>query len=179
MAMAVANRYARALADAVAHGGDYRGVLAELTNFIAAYRESSELREVFDSPAVPPPVKANLLEAILARITVSPMNRNFLRILLANYRMGQIEEVGEAFRTIANARMGIVRVKIDSAAGLSEAEGEALRARFEELTRKQVELEFHLDPGLLGGIRAQIESTVYDGSIRGDLDRIRQQLMAG
>ena len=179
MAMAVANRYARALADAVAREGDYRGVLEELTNFVAAYGESSELREVFDSPAVPLPVKTNLLEAVLARITVSAMTRNVLRILLANYRMGQTAEVAEAFRRIANTRMGIVRVKIDSAAGLSDAERAALRARFEELTRKQVELEFHLEPALLGGIRAQIESTVYDGSIRGDLDRIRQRLMAG
>ena len=68
-------------------------------------------------------------------------------------------------------------MKISSASDLSNEEQELLRARFNELTEKQSELEFHLDGDLIGGLVAQIGSTVYDGSIRGHLDRIREQLV--
>jgi F-type H+-transporting ATPase subunit delta len=176
--MAVANRYARALADVVAATGDYRRILGELEDFAAAYRESDELREVFQTPAVPPLEKMRVLEAILAQQRAALVTRNFLRVVLANYRLGQLDEIVRAFLKIANARLGIVQVKILSATHLSATEQEALRQGFGELTRKQVELEFHLDAALLGGILAQIESTVYDGSVHGHLQRIRQRLMA-
>jgi F-type H+-transporting ATPase subunit delta len=89
-----------------------------------------------------------------------------------------LEKVVEGFRRVANARMGIAEVRVSSAARLSPAEEEALRAAFRKLTRQQVELEFQLDDSLLGGVRAQIDSTVYDGTVRGQLERIREELTA-
>jgi F-type H+-transporting ATPase subunit delta len=178
MPMLVANRYARALADVVARTGEYRQVLAQLVEFAAVYRQSSELREVSESPAVPMPQKAMVLEAILEKLGALPVTRNFLRVLLAHYRMVLLEEVIQSLRKIINDRLGIVQVKVFSAADLPEAERRLLRARFEELTRKQAELEFHLDGRLIGGLVAQIGSTVYDGSIRGHLQRLREQLMS-
>jgi F-type H+-transporting ATPase subunit delta len=176
--MVVANRYARALAEVVAASGEYRKVLQELQDFASAYRESLELQAVFASPAVALPQKMKVLEAIGARLGDSPLTLTFLRVLLANYRMPLLEEVVQAFHRIANDRMGVVQVIISSASDLSEAEREALASRFRELTRKQVELEFRIDSELLGGILAQIGSTVYDGSVRGNLARIREQLTA-
>jgi len=108
---------------------------------------------------------------------VSQVTTNFLRVLLDHYRIAMLDEVIEAYRRTAYDRLGIAEVKIASAADLTAPEQEAIRARFAELTHKQVEIEFHLEPALLGGIIAQIRSTVYDGSVRGQLDRLRQQLM--
>jgi F-type H+-transporting ATPase subunit delta len=179
MPMVVANRYARALADVVARTANYRQVLQDLEDFYAAYLESADLRGVCETPAVPLPQKIKVLEAILERAGASPVTVNFLRVLLGHYRMALLGEVVEAFRKIANDRLGIVQVRVSSAADLSDAERESLRARFGELTRKQVELEFHLNPVLLGGIVAQIGSTLYDGSVRGHLERLREQFMAG
>jgi F-type H+-transporting ATPase subunit delta len=176
--MVVASRYARALADVVAASGDYRKVLEELQDFERAYRESSELKEVFASPAVAMPQKMKVLEAIGQRLDASPVTLNFLRVLLANYRMPLLEEAIQAYRKIANARMGIVQVIISSASDLSQAERESVAARFRQLTGKQVELEFQIDSELLGGILAQIGSTVYDGSVRGSLALMREQLTA-
>ena len=178
MPMVIANRYARALADVVAASGDYRKVLEELQDFESAYRESLELKEVFVSPAVAFPQKMKVLEAIGQRLGESPVTLNFLRVLLAHYRMPLLEEALQAYRKIANDRLGIVQVTISSASDLSEAERESVAARFNKLTGKQVELEFRIDRELLGGILAQIGSTVYDGSVRGNLSRIREQLMA-
>ena len=178
MPMVVASRYARALADVVARTGEYRRILRELEDFRAAYRDSVEWREVCDTPAVPLAQKIKVLEAIGARLGAAPLTLNFLRVLIAHYRMGLLEEVIEAFRKIANARLGIVQVKVSSATELSEAERQALRARFSVLMHQQAEVEFHLDEQLIGGIVAQVGSTVFDGSLRGRLERIREQLTA-
>jgi F-type H+-transporting ATPase subunit delta len=177
MAMAVANRYARALADVLGPQGDYRGILSELEDFAATYRQSAELRNVFESPAVPLRDRTKVLTAILERMRTAALTVNFLRVLVANYRMSLIDQVEQAFRKIAYDRLGVTEVRIESAVTLSDAEREALRGRFAEITGRQVELEFHLNPELLGGVVAQIQSTVYDGSVRGGLERIRQQLM--
>src|SRR5437867_4027975 len=178
MSTVVANRYARALADVLAKKVDYRAALKELQGFAAVYGASWELREVLKTPAVPFEQKTKVLEAVLARLKASTVTRNFLRALLANYRMVLLEKVVEGFRRVANARMGIAEVRVSSAARLSPAEEEALRAAFRKLTRQEVELEFQLDDSLLGGVRAQIDSTVYDGTVRGQLERIREELTA-
>ena len=177
MPTAVANRYARALADVIASTGNYRQVLDELENFGAAYRQSVELREVCDTPAVAMAQKLAVLEALAGKLGSSHFTLNFLRVLMSHYRMSMMEEILAAFRNVTYARLGIVRVKISSASALSNAERDLLQTRFNELTAKQAELEFHLDGELIGGLVAQIGSTVYDGSIRGHLERIREQLM--
>ena len=177
MAIAVANRYARALADVVSETGDYRAVYRELQTFLAAYQQSPELREVFETPAIPRENKIDILDALLTRLEVSTVAGNFLRVLVKNYRIGLLSQVCPAFLRIANERLGVVQVSVTSASSLPEPEQQALRARFQEVTRKQVEMEFHLDEELLGGILAQIQSTVYDGSVRGHLARMREQLV--
>ena len=178
MPMVIANRYSRALADVVAARGDYRAVLEELQNFENAYRESAELREVFASPAVELPQKMKVLEAIGQKLGLSLVTLNFLRVLLNNYRMPLLEETVRSFRQLAYERLGVVQVTISSASELSEEEKESVAARFQELTGKQVELEFRTERRLLGGMLAQIGSTVYDGSVQGNLARIREQLKA-
>ena len=175
--MLVANRYARALAEVVGRAGDYRQVLRELQDFAATYRGSVDLQAVLLTPAVSLDVKRRLLLAILPRLGASQITTNFLRVLLDSYRIAILDEVIEAYRRVAYDQLGITEVKVASAADLTPLEQEAIRARFAELTHKQVEIEFHLEPALLGGIIAQIRSTVYDGSVRGQLDRLRQQLM--
>ncbi len=177
MAIAVANRYARALADVVARTGDYREVLHELEGFRAVYWQSAELRDVFDTPAVPLEEKVRVLEVILTRLGTSKVAGNFLRVTLSNYRMRQLGEIVQAFARIANQRLGVVEVTVYSAEALPEAARRAVSSRFGEVTGKRVDVEFQREGELLGGILAQIESTVYDGSVRGQLQRIRQRLM--
>ena len=174
----IANRYARALADVVAPAGNYRQVLGELQDFGAAYRESVEFREVCETPAVSMEQKLKVLAALGARMGSSHLTLNFLRVLMSHYRMPLLDETIQAFRNVAYSRLGIVRVRISSASNLSHEERVLLEARFNELTRKQSELEYHLDAALIGGLVAQIGSTVFDGSIRGSLDRLRGQLLA-
>lgn len=176
--MAIANRYARALADVVSRTGEYYAVLGELRDFAAVLGQSAELRDVLKTPAVPLAEKFRMLEALLARMGASPVASNFFRVLLKHYRMALLDEIVEAYLKIANDRMGVVQVRIASASDLSEVERETLRARFQAITGRRVEVQFQIEKELMGGVLAQIGSTVYDGSVRGHLLRIRERLMA-
>jgi F-type H+-transporting ATPase subunit delta len=178
VAVAIANRYARALADVVGKTGDYRHVLGELEEFLALYRAVEELRDVLESPGIALDGKAAVLGAVLERMGASQETANFLRVLAGNYRLKMLEQVIEAYRRISNERLGIVEVRVASAEELPAAEQDALRERFEQVTRGQVEMEFERDEALLAGIRAKIRSIVYDGSVRGHLDRLRERLLA-
>ena len=177
MPTVVANRYARALADVVAPTGNYLKVLGELGDFAAAYQASVELREVCETPAVSMPQKLSVLQALAAKLGSSQVTLNFLRVVMSHYRMPLLGEIIPAFRSIAHTRLGIARVRISSASDLSTEERELLRNRFNALTQRRSELEFHLDNNLIGGLVAQIGSTVYDGSIRGHLERMREKLL--
>ena len=179
MAIAIANRYSRALADVVSQTGDYRQVQTDLESFLNAYQGSTDLRVALESPAVSLDQKIKVLDAIAARMGTSKVAASFIRVLVTNYRIGLLDEFCAAFTRIANERLGVVSVRVSSATALSENEQQTLRARFESVTQKRVLMEFHLDAGLLGGIQARIHSTVYDGSVRGHLDRIREQLLKG
>jgi F-type H+-transporting ATPase subunit delta len=178
MSMAIANRYARALADVLGSAEGYRTALRELEDFAGVWRESEDLREVLVTPSLDSEQKKRVLDAILKRLGTSVTTANFLRVLMVNYRIDILEEVLEAFQKVVNERLGVVEVEVLYAQDLSAVEQEELRARFSELTGSKVEMKFQQDAKLLGGVQARIGSTVYDGSVQGYLERLRKQLNA-
>jgi F-type H+-transporting ATPase subunit delta len=179
MPEAIAGRYARALVDVIGPEGDYRRVGQDLENFASVYEESAELREVLQSPVVTPEQKLKVIQAILARLEALEVTRNFLRVLMTHYRINLLDEIRLSFQNIINERLGIVRMQVISAAPLSDEQQSILRERFGKLVQKTVEIEYQIDPNVLGGLLTQIKSTVYDGTVRGYLQRIREQLEAG
>jgi F-type H+-transporting ATPase subunit delta len=179
MPEAIAERYARALVEAIGPEGDYRRVSQDLKSFASVYKESSELREVLQSPIVTPDQKTKVIEAILRRLDASPVTTNFLRVLMRHYRINLLDEIHLSFQNIIDERLGVLKMRVTSAAPLSRDQQEELRERFGKLTRKTVEVEYEIDPNVLGGVLAQVKSTVYDGTIRGYLQRIREEMEAG
>lgn len=179
MSEAIAARYARALVEVIGPEGDYRRVSQELDDFVAVYKESSELREVLQSPVVIPEQKLKVIQAILSRLKASQVTANFLRVLTTHYRTNLLGEIRLSFEKMIHERLGIVRMQVVSAAPLSDEQQSVLRERFGKLMHKTVEIEYQIDPDLLGGVRTQIKSVVYDGTVRGYLHRIREQLEAG
>jgi F-type H+-transporting ATPase subunit delta len=176
MSMAIASRYARALAEVLGPQGDFGATQQELEDFASVWRESDDLRQVLVSPTIPLDQKRGILDTIIQRLGLSVTAGNFLRVLLVNYRMPLLEEVLQSFRKTANERLGVVEVQVLCAQDLTAEEQEALRRRFAELTGKRVEMKFRRDEKLLGGIQARVGSTIYDGSAQGYLDRLRGQL---
>ena len=178
MPTAIASRYARSLADVIGRTGDYERATEDLRAFAEVYDESAELREVLMTPAISVSDKNKVLGAILARLGTSPTLANFFHVLLANYRLSILGEIVEAFEKLVLDRRGIARVWVSSHARLAPQEQQALVARFESVTQRKVEADFQVNSRLLGGVTAQIGSTVYDGSVRGHLERIRERLTA-
>lgn len=176
MSMAIASRYARALAEVLGAKGDFGAMLRELEDFADVWRESDELRQVLTSPTIPVEQKRGVLDAIIQKLGLSVTAANFLRVLLVNYRISLLEEVLQAFQKAANERLGIVEVQVLYAQDLTPGEQGALRKKFAELTGKKVEMKFRREEELLGGIQARVGSTIYDGSAQGYLDRLRGQL---
>lgn len=174
---AVASRYARAFADAVLGGKlDPKQVTEQLGAIVELYQSSSDLRNVWASPAIPAEQKRKLLDAIGARIALLHLVRNFVAVLIDHGRIREVNQIARQFQTELNHRLGIVEAEVTSARPLSESESRELVAQVEHVTGKQVSAEYKIDPSLIGGAAVRVGSTVYDGSVRGQFEKLREQL---
>jgi F-type H+-transporting ATPase subunit delta len=172
----VASRYAEALADvAQAHKNEF-GVKRDLSAFTEAYFSSAELRNFLASPAAGREAKQKAITEIAARMDLAPEVRNFLFVLVDNGRMRALGEIEAAFGKELNARLGIAEAEVTSARALSAAEKEALTAALVRETGKKIEARYAEDKTLLGGVRVRVGSTIYDGSVRERLNRLREQI---
>jgi len=173
----VARRYASALADVVTARGEAAEVRAELEAWGEMMRANAQLLEVFRHPTIPYERKRGVLDALIARARVRPTTANFLQVLLQNQRLADLQEINRQFALELDRRTGVVTAEVTTARPVPEAEREALRARLGQLTGRSVRLQFAVDEDLIGGVVTRIGSTVYDGSVRGQLEQIRQRMI--
>lgn len=185
MPSTVSLRYARALVDALLgqRGGvpasAAQSIPAELETFHSLLEENAELRILFSTPAISTSKKQAVLGELAPRLELTPLTRNFLNVVIQHDRMNLLGEITKAFRTLLDERLGVAVAEITTARPLDDAEkqelAEALRAR----TGRAVRIQYSLDPSLIGGVLARVGSTIYDGSVRGQLERLRAGLLAG
>jgi F-type H+-transporting ATPase subunit delta len=175
---AVSIRYARALADTIADAKlDAAAAVSQLATIVAAFEESLQLREVWESPAVPVEQKRNLLDALTVRLGVTDRAlRNFIAVLIDQGRVALLPEIAGQLQTELNSRNGQVDAEIVSARELAPEQRLDLLDELARLTGKVVLPHYATDEKLLGGVTVRVGSTIYDGSVRGQLQRIRQQL---
>jgi F-type H+-transporting ATPase subunit delta len=174
---AVAGRYARAFADVVADQKiNPDKAMKELSEMTGLLQESAELRNVLQNPAVEHSQKLALLDAIVKRMGASKILRNFVAVLIDNKRIDQIEDITEQVKQELERRAGIAEAKVTSFRVLSEAEKKSLEKRLAAVTGKTVRATYSEEPGLLGGAVVRVGSTIYDGSVRGRLQRIKEEI---
>ena len=174
-----ASRYARAFADVIFESKlNAKDVQRQLGDFAAAWHESHELREFFLDPSFPLDQKIELLDKLNAKLKMAQQTRNFVAVLIRNDRIVGLDDIVRELRREINQRLGISEAKVTSARKLDEQERKELEKHIAELTGGTVEAEFDEDSSLLGGAVVQVGSTVYDGSVRGRLDRLREELTA-
>lgn len=182
MSLAVANRYARALADVVftpGSGLEPAAALDQVKSFATTAGASQELRNVLNSPAVAPARKRAVAEKLGGPLGHHRVVRNFLYVIIDHRRAGILNEIASAFEAVIDARLGRARADVRSAVPLTDAEQDRLRVGLARLTGKEVRCDFQVDPSLIGGISARIGSTIYDCSVRGQLDTLRSRMSAG
>ena len=174
----IANRYAAALADVAVERKSADAFRRDLVSFAEAYASSADLREFLHTPAVSREAKHAVIDKLAARLGLSEGVRNFIYILTDNRRVAALPEITAAFEAELNAREGIAEAAVTSARELSAAERKEIVTALERKTGKRIQAQFALDAALLGGALVQIGSTIYDGSIREQLNRLRAQLEA-
>lgn len=174
-----ASRYAQAFADVLFEGGlNAKDAQRQLADFAAAWHESRPLREFFTDPSFPVEQKVALLDKLNARLQMSQTSRNFVAVLIRNDRIGGLDDVMAEFRREINRRLNISEAKVISARRLDESERREMEKQIAGLTGGQVDAQYEEDGSLIGGAVIQVGSTVYDGSVRGRLDRLREELTA-
>ncbi len=173
---AVARRYASALADVALEQIKADRVKADFSSFVEAYYESADLRNFLETPAVGPEQKHKVIEKLAERMGLDPAVRNFVYLTIDHHRTELLREMEHALADEINARLGIALAQVTSAQRLTEAEKQQLTSALERRTGKKIEARFQEDGSLIGGAVVRVGSTVYDGSVRQQLNRLREQL---
>jgi F-type H+-transporting ATPase subunit delta len=173
--MAVAHRmYARALFEAARDADRLDPVREELGDFVEAQRQVPELRGLLRNPQIDHRAKAAALEELLGGD--EQLVRNFLLLLAEKNRAGEVEEIAREFDRLVAQAEGILDVELTTAVELSEQEARDVIGQIEKASGRKVEATQRVDPDLLGGLVLQAGSLRLDASVRGRLDRLRQEL---
>jgi F-type H+-transporting ATPase subunit delta len=175
---AVAERYAAALVDVAVAGHSGERVRQDLASFIASYADSADLRNALETPALDQPLKAKIVASVAAKMGLSDAVRNFVSLIVSHQRTAMLREIEQAFVTELNRRLGIEEAEVTTARALNDAEKKELLGVLERRTGKKIEVRFVANNALLGGAVVRVGSTVYDGSVREQLNRMRDRLEA-
>jgi F-type H+-transporting ATPase subunit delta len=176
----VINTYAGAFADVVMSSRlDPARTLAETQQIAELVRQSRELREVWENPSIPAGEKRGVLDAIVQRAGISRPVRNFVAVVIDKGRVRVLEDIVAQFAQELNQRLGFAEAEVTTARELGANERTGLEADLARVTGKRIRARYEQDRSILGGAIARVGSTVYDGSVKGQLARIRQLLAVG
>jgi F-type H+-transporting ATPase subunit delta len=174
---AIAAPYARAFADVVFEAHlNVNEVNQQLNDFDAAWHESADLREVFLNPSFPVEQKIAILDKLNERLGMAGQVRNFIAVLIQHDRLNLLDEILHEYHKEVNRRLGISEVHVVTARPLEADEKQGIEQKVAALTGTQVQATYHEDKSLLGGAIVRVGSTVYDGSVKGRLERLKEQL---
>jgi F-type H+-transporting ATPase subunit delta len=173
-------RYAQAFLEVVTAARlDTAAINGQLSDFLATWNGSRELREFFINPAVPIAQKVEFLDTLNKKLGMRKELRNLLAVLIHNDRIGHVDEVAAAYRKLLQEQLGIRQAEIVTARKLTDVERLELVGEVSKLAGAEIDASFKQDAAILGGLVVRIGSTVYDGSVRGRLDRLKEALTAG
>jgi F-type H+-transporting ATPase subunit delta len=174
----VARRYATALADVAIDRREEREVQNELDHWAKMIEAHPQLKEVFANPTIVYDHKRKVLEDLIARTRVRETTSSFLRVLLKNQRLSQLREIAERFGQVLDERGGVVAAHVTTARPIPEDLRHSLHETLVAATGRKVRLSFTTDETIIGGLVARIGSTIFDGSVQSQLDRLANE-MAG
>ena len=173
---AAASRYARALVD-VLYPDLAEAGLHQLESFSSLLNDQPDARRLLENPTISGDRRKQLLKEIAGALGFERRVTNFVDILIDKNRLALLDEIIDAYGKILDERLGVVRAFVRAAHALSSAEQRELGAKLEKLTGKEVRMEVTVDPSLIGGVVAQVGSTIYDGSVREQLRGFKSSLI--
>jgi len=174
-----AMRYAHAFASAAASAGlNVADAQRHLGEFAALLGENANLREVLEDPSIPSEQKLAVLDALAERLGMAREVRNFIAVIMDHQRLPELNEILTAYDRVADDGQGIADAQITSAFELAAEDRAALETQVTRLAGSKVRVTYEQDKTLLGGAIVKIGSTVYDGSVRGQLEKLKQTLVS-
>jgi F-type H+-transporting ATPase subunit delta len=176
MVSSTSMKYARALAEVAAESGITEEVRRGFESFRETFGVHPELREVLFSPGIPLAAKQGIVGEVARRMGLPDCLVNFLFVILERSRLHLLDEFSDAYQELLDENAGIERIGVEASHPLQTADLERLKEAMSEITGKTIKLSYEVDETLLGGVRLQVGSTVYDGTIRTQLEELRRQL---
>lgn len=174
----VARRYAKAFVEIGVKQGQLHQLQGELSRVAEMVRESPDLRRVVENPIFAPRQKAQVFEQLLGTLGSTPTLRQFMKVVAESARMYLLFDIESAVRELVDQRAGIMDAHVASAQPLTEAQNETLIRTLGARTGKTIRVRWKQDPALLGGLKVQVGSTVFDASIQGQLRLLKAQLLS-
>lgn len=172
----VASRYATALADVALERKSAPEVKRDLAAFVEAFASAPDLRHFLDNPALGRGEKHAVIRKIAAKMQLAGPVLNFILLVVDHERAEMLGDMQDAFVKVLNERMGIAEAEIVTARELTPGERKELTGVLERRTGMKIEPRFSEDESLLGGAVVRVGSTIYDGSVREQLARMRARL---
>ncbi|HEY4885403.1 MAG TPA: ATP synthase F1 subunit delta [Myxococcales bacterium] len=172
----VARRYARALLSLGLEEGRPEQYGDELEQVLETIRANRELRILLENPGYSLPDRQGAIDALASALGLSPLSVNFLRLLLERQRIGDLAQIARIYRAMVDQQAGRIRATVTSARPLGDDQTDRLRDAIGRMTGRSVVLESQTDSSLIGGVVAQVGTTLLDGSLRTQLERLRQEL---
>jgi F-type H+-transporting ATPase subunit delta len=175
---ALAERYAGALVDVALANNQADQVKQELASFATMVRESPELHAFLSNPSIARAAKHAVIDQLVARMGASRTLRNYLFVIVDQRRAAMLVEIEQAFSRLLDARQGVTQASVTSATELTAEERAELGVALAKLTGEKVQAQYTTDAALIGGAVVRIGSTIYDGSVRTQLERMRARMIS-
>ncbi len=172
----IARRYAKALVGLAQEQGLLERAGAELKALSELLGASSDLRALLYNPGIRRDFKQRVLGALMERLGACALTKGFLYLVLDKGRIRYLEAVAECYQELADERLGRARAAVRTARALTPEATQRLKARLSEISGKEVVLDIKEEPGLIGGLVAQMGSTVMDGSVKSHLAALKDLL---
>jgi len=170
-----ASRYAKALLDVLYPSRAEMG-RDQLRSFQSVLASQDGARLVFENPTLSTESRKDLLNKIGNVLKLDAPIRNFLGLLIDRNRLDVLDEIVATYESLLDEKLGVVKARVTTALELDSKQREEIAARLNALTGKKVRMETFVDPSLIGGLVAQVGSTIYDGSIRQQLQTFKNTL---
>jgi F-type H+-transporting ATPase subunit delta len=173
----VARRYAQALLELGTEQGTLDKVVEEMSSAAEAWDASADFRNAIENPLVGHDAKKAVIGDVADRIGAGSVTRNTLLLLVDRRRMKTLPYLARTLRELADAKKGVIRAEVTTAAPLGDEYYAKLQAKLEKLTGQRVVVDKRTDPAIIGGVIARIGDRIFDGSLRTRLDTLRSALL--
>lgn len=172
-------RYGLGFINAAAGEDEFAALLQELLDFQNLIAREKRLRGALTSPFIPASRKQRLALEVLEHLHLHPKSSRFLQILIDNERFELLPDITAALPELWNDERGVVTFEVVSVIPLSEPQKQALQTKLEGIEQKPVALKYKQDPALIGGLSLRKGNIVYDVSLKGDLEKLKEKIIEG